>query len=340
MNPFAQGILSPVGLDIGPAEVRAVQMRGSPGSAEVVAHAVFPRMGEPETGANITAEEARWIAEVLGRRGFQGSRVSVAAPAGSCSAHIIDLPSRDSGAPVATIARAEVARARRCAPDAFELATWYLPARGRAEQGLAVACERPRLEAWLDALEGGGLGVVGVDVEESALARGGSPAWAGEKDAIHVVLRIGWDTSLAVLVNAGTVVYTRRIEAGASTMVGRLRERANLSWSNAARVIKASTPDDPAPDVFEAHARTGWARLTERLGGDVDTAVTYVSHAYRGAEIGRVVVCGYGGHRPEVLKGLDECLGMPVVAGGADLTDGATSSRLVLAAALAGRFDE
>ncbi len=337
--------LSPIGLDIGAAEIRAVQLCRRAGGVAPVCSAVFPRLTEPGPARPLSASEASWIAGVLRRRGFVGNRVSVFAPHGACSAQVVELPDRDSGAPAELIARAEIARHRRCAPDRFELATWYLPQRGRGERGLAVACERSDLEAFLDALEAGGLTPVGVDLEETALARACSDELSAEGDSIHAMLRVGWNATLGVLALGGTVVYTRRFEIGVGTAVARLRSAAGISWNDAARMLDCEPASEREPDRFESHARPMWSALAETLGAEIDTAVTYVTHAYRAAPIGRVFLAGYGASRPEVVTGLDAALGMSVQPADGWLPAGDRSpassrnARLAVAAGLAGRFD-
>lgn len=337
--------LSPIGLDIGAAEIRAVQLCRQVTGNAVLSWAVFPRQSDPGPSRPLEPQEAAWIAGVLQRRGFVGNRVAVFAPHGSCSAQIVDLPDRDSGAPAEVIARAEIARNRRCAPDRFELATWYLPQRGRGERGLAVACERTELEGHLDALEAGGLVPVGVDLEETALARACQSDLNAEADSIHAMLRVGWNATLGVLSLGPTVVYTRRFEIGVGPTIARLKNDCGIPWNDAARVIERHDAASPQPDQFETIARSMWTSLAEQLGREIDTAVTYVTHAYRTAPIGRVLLAGYGSARPELLAGLDAALGMSIHT--ADAWDGqpttetssATRARLAVAAGLAGRFD-
>jgi len=336
--------LSPIGLDIGVSEVRAVQLCRGPDGDAMVCSAVFPRASEPDPSQPLQAGEAAWIAGVLERRGFVGKQVSVFAPYGSCSAQVVDLPDRGSGAPVELIVRSEIARNRRCAPDSFQLATWYLPHRGRGEHGLAVACERDDLEAMLDALEAGGLTPLGVDLEETALARACLTDLTTEPDSIHAMLRIGWKATLGVLSLGPTVVYTRRFEIGVGPFLTRLRERTGVSWNDACRVLESDSSDAEAPDTFETLARTMWEGLVEQLGREIDTAVTYVTHAYRTAPIGRVLLAGYGAVRPDVIAGLDTALGMFVqpanpAFGTPAGPHAAHNPRLTVAAGLAGRFD-
>ena len=339
-KPFVRSELSPIGLDIGAGEIRAVQLCRSGPDVSIACSAVFPRRCEPGVIGPISAEEALWLAETLARKGFVGRRVSVFAPHGACSVHVVDLPSRESGAPTEVIARAEIARTQRCSPDRFELATWYLPQRGRTERGLAVACEREDLDDHLDAIEGAGLTVVAVDLEDLALSRSCRSVTGQEQEAIHALLRIGWNATLGVLSLGDGVIYTRRFEFGVGAALGKIRDRAGISWNDAVRVIGS----EQATGAFEDAARPLWSNLAEDLGAEIDTAITYVTHTHRTAPVGQVVVAGYGTGRPELIDTLDDILGMPVRA--ADCWDGADLSmassmraRLAVAAGLARRFD-
>lgn len=348
MKPRHLGtVLSPIGLDINAAEIRAVQLGRFRGGTVPIAHAIIPRLHGPGGARQIDEQESGWLVGVLRRKGFVGNRVTVFAPHGSYSSQIVDLPDRNSEAPADMIARAEIARSRRCAPDRFELATWYLPQRGRTERGMAVACERTNLDAMLDALESAGLEPVGVDLEETALASACRNELAAEPDAIHAMVRIGWNATVGVLTLGQTVVYTRRFEFGVAPLLQRIRDAAGLSWSDACRILTVAAPEgDPRGECEPLSARAVllWRGLHEQTAPEIDTAITYVSHAYRTAPVGRVFLAGFGADRPELTQGLDEALGMPVLPAccweghPSDIPPG-QAARLAVAGALAARFD-
>jgi len=338
---------SPIGLELDSWEIRAVQLRGGPAEHEVVHAATLPRLNQPSESAALGVDEPGWLAGMLARRGFRGSRVATTAPSEACSSQILKLPDRASGAPIETIARAEIARARK-SDAAFAVAAWYLPERGREEQGIAVACEQPALDSRLDALGDAGLDTVAVDLEEAAILR----AWQRhapdpDRDAtINAIVHIGWDSSFGVLVLGGSVVYTRRIGFGVSDMVKRLSDRAGLDPHEAGRVLSVSAGSAREVPAIEAWSVQSWSRLARTLAGEIDTSVTYVSHAYRRAGIGSVTLAGYGSSRPELIQTIDERLGMPVEplvpdagCGASGISDPDGFGRLAIAYGLARRFD-
>ena len=267
-------VLSPIGLDINAAEIRAVQLGRLRSEVVPICHAIVPRLRGPGAARQIDEEESAWLVGVLRRKGFVGNRVTIFAPHGAYASQIVDLPDRNSDAPADVIARAEIARNRRCAPDRFELATWYLPQRGRTERGMAVACERSDLDAVLDALESAGLEPVGVDLEETALAAACRAGLAAEPESIHAIVRIGWNATVGVLTLGQTVVYTRRFEFGVSPFVQRIRDAAGLSWNDACRVLSCDPAPDVSRDLFAQRADQLWHGLLDQTTPEIDTAIT------------------------------------------------------------------
>lgn len=326
--------VSPIGLDFSPAEIRMVQVIGTPDQFEIFRSAVIPRRGPIESWTQLASIDAEALAGTLFRRGFSGDRVTIAAPREACSTHLVDLPARDSNAPVDAIARAEVGRAKRCDPGSFELAAWYLPSRGRGEQGVAVACDRTQLESRITSLEAIGLRVVGVDLVEWGLCRTFGPLLAAEPESVHAVVQVGWASTTGVLTIGGRVVYTRQFSRGISNLFERLCGRTTLSSRDAAAFLD-TMPDDADGSPGDLMVRRSWASLGKDLAAELDTAVTYVTHMYRSAPVGSIFLSGYGADRAELAGEFDRVMGMPVHR--ADTSRG--GHRLELATGLAGRFD-
>ncbi len=333
-KPPAPRRVSPIGLDLSPAEIRMVQVIGTPDHFEVLRSAVIPRRGSIESWAQLAPVDAEALVGTLFRRGFHGDRVTIAAPREACSTHLVDLPARDSNAPVEAIARAEVGRAKRCDPGSFELAAWYLPSRGRGEQGVAVACDRTQLEARIGTLEEIGMRVVGVDLAELGLCRTFATSLAAEPESVHAVVQVGWSSTIGVLTIGGRVVYTRHFSRGIGDIFERICGRTTLCTHDAAALLDAS-PAEANGSAVDLVLRRGLASLGKDLAAELDTAVTYVTHMYRSAPVGSIFVAGYGASRKELTGEFERVMGMPVQRAGT--TRG--GHRLELATGLAGRFD-
>lgn len=351
--------LSAIGLDVDAHEFRAVQLIRSHRGIGALAWAVFPRQnpqapGEP--GARIPdADELRWAREVLGRRGFVGSLISVAPSTADCTSHVIELPPASSGAPLGQLARAEVARARKCAPTDFELGFWPLPAKGRTSETLAVACARSAIKEIMDRYQQGGFTPVGIDLMELAIRRGvtasADDTLNQSENEINASLHVGWTSSQAVLTLGDSVVYVRRIERGASAVWGHATERYKLTENAASEVLNAGQDKEREPG-FEKVRKASWASLAGELAEELDVAIAYVSHAFRMAPLGRIILSGYGVGNPVLRDQLDRVVGIPLVyAAPMALVDStgsgtgtgpdasAPAARLTAAYGLAARFD-
>jgi len=342
--------LSAIGLDIDPHEFRAVQLMGGDRGQSVVAWAVFPRK---EVSEGIDAEpggdELRWARGVLGRRGFLGSTVSIASATSDCSSHVIELPPPESGAPLAQLARLEIARARRANPEDFEVGFWSLPARGRTRETLAVACPRSVVEDSIERYESGGFEPSGIDLLELAIVRGGRAGGEalGAENEINAALHIGWSASLAVLSVGDTINYVRRVERGAACVWKHARDRYRLSVDGAERVLHAG--EGRKDTQLEPLVKACWASVASELASELDVAVSYVSHAFRTAPLGQVRISGYAAGNPVVNERLDAVIGIPVTAACAPQLHRALgehgepkglAARLTPAYGLAARFDK
>src|SRR5437773_9923003 len=102
--------LSPIGLDLGSRQVKAVQLsRGPDGGWVLSASATFPR-AQANTASTIDVSEARRIADVLFRRGFVGNELALAVPDDKLLTANLELPPRSNEIPLDEIARGEFAR--------------------------------------------------------------------------------------------------------------------------------------------------------------------------------------------------------------------------------------
>ncbi|PCI10944.1 hypothetical protein COB72_02150 [bacterium] len=344
--------LSAIGLEIDAHEFRAVQLTKSAKGTSTLAWAIFPRQisnTNQTLGSLPEAEELRWAAAILGRRGFVGNHVSIAPSTSACSSHAIELPPKESGAPIDQLARMEVARARKCGPEDFELGHWYLPAKGRTQESLAVACSRAVIDDTIERYEKAGLIPVGIDLMELAIHRGTQVRSVEVDNEINASLRIGWKSSLAVLTLGETVVYVRRIERGASSVWELASKRYRLS-PEAADVIVDDLSGDAHAETYAKIRRAVWSGLANELTSELDVALTYVSHAYRMAPFGKIRMSGYGALNSAIEERIAQVLGIPLACDSFVNLQGQTGSdeqsaasigcRLSTAYGLAARFDQ
>ncbi len=316
MNWMSLTRRGPIGLDMGSRWIKAVQLAGAPGAWRIAAASMMPRQ---DAAAPVTADEVARIAEVLGRQGFTGDSVIAAVPSEKLISGILDMPPRESGAPVDQIARAEMASMHRLEPGAFEMAWWELPSGGRGREStriMATACPHTAAEQWIGLLESGGFEAIALDTEATALARlcGATPQ---SRPEVMPVLDLGWRAARLVLLHEGTIVYERRLsEAGLAPLwkaiESELRVEPNIaeylmSEVGLRRPIGETDADDAEelPQLDESHRviREHFAPMCQ----EVQSSMAYLEHQYGETNQQGAILVGGGAMIPglaEYLSGL------------------------------------
>jgi Tfp pilus assembly PilM family ATPase len=338
---------SPIGLDVGARRVKAVQLEPTPAAAgwRVVAATSINRTapGEP-----VTADEAARVADTLDRLGFTGSRVVVAAPADKLIVGMLELPRAGGQIPLEQIARVELARTNKVAPDSFEMGSWELPVAARAGKTVQVmAVGYPHGEAmpFLDVLESSGLDVTALDVRTCSLARACSPALA-PAPAITALVGLGWSSASLALLYAGTIVFVRAMNEGA---LGRVHEAlarqqrfepdvidyvldevglrdvataAAVTSAGAAAAAAAAGADHPVspnsrvtpgglePLELPGDARNLLTTYADALVRELLVSFSYVARQYTDSSVTRLLLTGAGAPIPGLAEYLARELGV------------------------------
>lgn len=350
-----KSVRSGIGLHVDAHEFHAVQLVRTGNETRVGAWAVFPRLKSAQDDGNAVhslpgEEELRWAASILNRRGFSGSDISYAAPERICTQHVFELPPADSGAPLEILARAEVARERRCDPNDFAIGFWTLPPRGRTTETMAVACSNQVISEIIETTHDANLEVIGIDLAELAILRAVQehlPETTKDGNTpINAVLHIGWDHSLAIVTLGARLIYVRRIPHGAEPAWVQATTRYGLS-ENSARAVLGDYTLEKCSDQLAKIRNACWKSTSKHLASELDVAFAYVSHSFRMAPLGRIVLCGYGAQDETIRAQVDQVIGIPVVNGCPEMllnsipSESAPmlGSRLAYAYGLTARFD-
>lgn len=307
---------SVVGIDLEGATMRAVQVGHTAHGAQV--HAAV-EVARPDPHAPIGGEDVSLLMEVLERQDFQRHGLVVGMPASSLFSEVLELPPRDSGAPIETLAKMEVARIRHREPESFELASWDLPSAARAGEAthvLAIGCEHQHANALLDLLEAHGAGVRALDVRSCALARSlGSVTTSG----VTGVVELSWDVTRLVVMLGDVVLYERCVEDAGLRVV---REE----------IIRIMGVDDEVADFLIAGGG-GEEGLTDDVGSilesvwdgavdEINASLNYAEHRYVNADLRRLVLIGAGAHLPQATTMLRDAVSFePGVVTMRDLAD-------------------
>jgi len=301
----------PIGVDVGRRTVKAVQLRRAGAGWRLCAAAVVPRAAE---AARLQGEEAAALRDALAGEGFVGRELVLAAPADCVMTGIMELPPRESGAPVEQLARRELARLHRCEADEIEVACWDLPRPARAANVtfvMGVACRHDEANALLDAVEAAGLHVRALEVHASAAARACLPLLA-TAGGIVGILDVGWSAAHLLLWHQGVVVYERKLtKGGQAALTAALAAGMGVTEQEAQRLLFAA-PGAAAPrrrrgrkakalaDCLQAHVVA--------LAEEMQVPLTYLGNQYPDAQVEKLLLIGGGAAVPSLAQQLGAAL--------------------------------
>jgi len=329
---------SPIGLDVGSRWIKAAQLRRAKGGAWELRAGLRVRRTGP--GGPLTGDEAARIGAMLSRQGFVGTDVVLGVPPGMLAQQVMELPPRQSGAPLDQIARTELARQARCPVNAMEACWWELPSGARASEGthvMGLAVPHAAAEALIDACRAGGLFVEALDAPTLASAR----ACAGEQGlvaaGVTMLVDLGWTGATIALFVGDVLVYERRLDhAGLGQAFDQLREKFELADDVASYLIEhvgvLQTPAPGAPGGVEApeaddarslaraallgEAREVIVQQVHAVFTEVHASQSYAQRrfAQAGAEL-TILMCGGGTSVPGLGELFRRELGMDAGAG-------------------------
>ncbi|QOV92046.1 pilus assembly protein PilM [Humisphaera borealis] len=309
-----------IGVDVGTKSIKAVQVeRGANGIAKVVAAMCRPR------GAigPLTADEVVGLADAVRQAGFVGSSAVFAAPPADAIISTIELPPRSSNAPLDQLARMEMARNTRIAPDSFELAWWEMPPGARNSRGthaMAVAVPHAKADSLLDTVEPGGFDVAALDLEPTALSR--ACATALSPTGITAILDLGNGPATLTLVHGRTITFNRRlpeVAAGAlqEELCRRLAIEADVAEFLLAEIGVGTGPRAQSGDADDAvelpdEGRREVNGFVDAMTKELALSFDYAGHLYPDAPVSRLLLTGGGAAMAGLVEKLSAALSVEV----------------------------
>ena len=319
---------TPIGIDIGSQNIKAVQMSHGRAGWRIEATALFPRV---EMNSPPSRAEVRRLADVLYRRSFTGNHVVLAVPGDKQITGTMELPARSAGVSLDAAARMEFTRAFKCEPNTFEMAYWDLPAAARAARTtnvMAVAYAHTEAEHLIDLFAAAELEVVGIDTRSRAMARACSQS-VEDDIGIVILLDIGWSGALLVMLHHGTVIYERLLNEGAvKNLIAAMETELKISSSLAHHVlsqcglsVKPPIEARGVPKIsleLQNEVRVVAEAHFEVVSQELLESVSYTSHQYPDAPASRLLLMGGGAMIPGIADHMSkrvgfECRVMPSV---------------------------
>jgi Tfp pilus assembly PilM family ATPase len=316
-----------IGLDLGGNAMKAVQVSRQGAHRRVEAAAVIPY---PSVPTAIDATCAERIHDVCHRQGFRGDRLVIAAPEDKLCMELLDLPPRHSGAPVDQIARGEMMRLAKLDSDAFEIATWDLPAPPRGGTGtavMAVAARHADTAPLYQLFADNGLHIEAIDVQACAIAR--ACRARAHATGTTAVLDLGFGRAVMMFVRDGVLVFQRAFAGcGMNVVHAELIRRLSVDAEVAQYLVDHAGDDHGATHTGATHSdeaqiaqpqtgqgqvvQTLLARFADTLSAELESSFAYVMHRYSDVQPHEILVVGEGASASGVRQLLVERLGIPL----------------------------
>jgi Tfp pilus assembly PilM family ATPase len=290
-------------VDITDRHVAAVQLRHTEEGPVLWAATRFPRLDRAES---ISPSETSRIATVLERQGFRGVRLSLSLPTRDLLWETLELPSRQSGAPVDAIAAGELARTHGLGGGDVACVCWDIqaPARGGGQSHVVAAgCELRRSEALVGTLEDAGFEPVLLEPRPVSAARATASQISKSHDAAALI-EISNSGVMPVVLYRDELVYSGAApEAGVANLIDAICSRLRVTEDIAQFIIDGlKTPESWGVQGgwHLAEAARLIAQYLDVLAKHVQSAVGYVTYRYPSATMSDVLLFGAGADLPGV----------------------------------------
>lgn len=299
---------SVIGLDIGRASVKAVQ---------VSLHDKGPRLDgcvmlkRTHAGATIDVAEAQRLLRAMERRGLTASRVVLVAPTEALVGGSMNVPPADKGVSREKIVEMELSRTHRLSPGTFEMAWWDLPmpaSGSRIGQAHALGLPHQAVAGTLDVLAELGLDVVRT-VPGSLALLAACQRRPIDPRCIAAVMDLGSTRGHLSLMVAGRVVHERALpDFNMQSLCKQAQERIGVERGVASYALGRYGLGDSQEGLAGCETASLLSEAVTPLAEEVGMSFAYVSHLYPEAELGQLLMSGGGANLPGLDSALSEVL--------------------------------
>jgi type IV pilus assembly protein PilM len=319
-------VSSLVGVDIGSASVRAVEVRSPDKRPSIVKYAEVPLPeGSVRRGEVL---EIATVATALKRLWANGKFSTKEVVLGMGGPRVLSRDVSVPRAPLSEIREALPFHVQDLLPVPVHeaLLDFYPISEGVGDtgpvvNGLLVAAIKEAVTANVAAVTRAGLRPVGVDLIPFALVRGLIPAGAGR--GVIAIVSIGANTTNVVLVEDGVPQFVRIIPAGGDDITRALVQRLQLSPGQAETAKRElGLTQSPLRPEHRPAAEVIFEVAGEQVNALRNT-LAYYTNSRPGAIVDRIVLSGGGSQLQGLARALSDLSGIPVApaepVGGAPL---------------------
>lgn len=325
------GRYTPIGLDVGCAGMRAIQLAHRAGQWQLHRAAVIQDCPDPSAkqDSRATLDPLR-VCRILDLHDFHGTQVVTAMDPPNVALRQVTVPVEVSGRPPEMWMPAVLQELRQhlgVELSGQQVRAWPLPpSRRRQAEVMAVLVPTDQVSGLVTAIDQAGLRCVRVDVGARALVAGALATSTAGNDELWGVLEIGHRGSHLVMALGTTALLHRTLTVGGWQFTHRVAERLKLDPAAAERLrcehalersdrALRQNPAEPKEMNVQSmgvllHAAV--RRELRQLAEEIEKSFSYALDAYPNARPVHLVLAGTGSRWRGLDGLLSELLGIKV----------------------------
>lgn len=300
-------------LDIGTTAVRAIELRGSPGSWTLIRYGSAPV--DMRVATSDSPEDRKRLGEVItnliAQTGITSKNVVVGVPSNKTFVTVVDLPDVAEQELASTIKY----QAEQYIPMSIEEAKidWAVLGKSLRDENkievLLASVANKFSEDRLDLIEGLGLNVIALEPDPLALVRALTPE--GNRDGLLVVDLGDFSTDI-VAVAGDTPRLVRSLPTGMQTLIKAAQQNLSVDQNQAMQFILkfGLYPDRLEGQIFRALEPT-----LEQFIMELTKTIKFFQTRYPSVPIQNAVLSGYGVSVPAFNEYVSSKTGLQTVAG-------------------------
>ncbi len=318
----------PIGLDVGAASIKMLQLTAQGPRLHLVAAAHCERLrdDDPDTSEDRLGEQ---IEQLRARGGFQGRQVVACLSANEFQMKNARLP-RMPADELASAVQFEAKERFDFAGGGAQIR--HIPV-GEVRHGnelkeeiIIFAARDELVQKRIAMLESLGLEPVAMDIMPCAIARCFVRFLRRQEDAqsINVFLEVGYANSSIIVTRGTDVSFVKVLDIGGSAFNEAVGRALNVSTREAAdlrvRIMREgagrrAADRVPVPAEIRAAAADAVRPFIERLSRDVQLCMRYFAVTFRGHKPESVTLVGGEAHEPLLSSMISEAIDVPCMPG-------------------------
>jgi type IV pilus assembly protein PilM len=276
-----------VGLDIGSAFVKAVELRSVGNDYELVGFGMAPVPNGTLEGGEVKQPAALQTAvrQALEQGRIESTEAVIGMSGGSVIAKRVTLP-KMSEAELRESIRWEAEQHIPFDIEDVELDFQVLKQDGPQLEVMLVAVKKGKVGSYADAVTEAGLNVAVVDVDVFALETQYEYNFPGDKDVVALV-NIGHETTNTNILQGGVNVYARDVFVGGKQYSATIAQRFDLSPADADAVVRGKQGP-----VSWAEVEPVLDLVSQELGQEIQRTLDYFGTTAEHERIQRIFLSG------------------------------------------------